>query len=178
MTTWIALLRGINVGGKKSVPMAELRGLAESLDLQDVATYVRSGNLVFDSDEAATALVSRLEEAIADRFGFTVSVLIRDSASFHSIAESHPFERDENDPRFLVVAFLDREPAVKISEAIPAADYEPDRASLQGTELYIHYPNGSGRSKLTLDVIERRAGVRGTARNWRTVQRLAEMSNR
>lgn len=178
MTTWIALLRGINVGGKKSVQMAELRDLAESLNLQDVATYVRSGNLVFDSNEPATALVARLEEAIADRFGFTVSVLIRHSEAFHSIAESHPFEGDEDDPRFLVVAFLDRDPAVEIDEAIPAADYEPDRASLEGAELYIHYPNGSGRSKFTLDVIERRTGVRGTARNWRTVQRLAEISNR
>ena len=94
------------------------------------------------------------------------------------IAAVHPLSTSDIDPRFLLVAFLDRAPSVDVAEAIDPSTYEPDRLLLRGREPYLRYPNGSGRSKLTNSLIEKRLGVRSTARNWNSVQQLAALAAR
>jgi uncharacterized protein (DUF1697 family) len=175
-TTWIALLRGINVGGRHKAPMAELRDLASGLGFGDVATYIQSGNLVFSSplDEATAA--RDLERAIEHRFGFFVPVVMRSADELATVASKHPLERHSADPRFLMVAFLDVVPAVAIESVIDAADHAPDRFVGSGRDVYLAYPNGSARSKLTHALLQQRLGVRATIRNWNTVQKLVTMT--
>ena len=166
---WVALLRGINVGGHRKLPMAELRGLLDSLGYADIATYIQSGNAVFTTgaDEPAIA-------AILDRFGFEVPVILRGADELASIATGHPFADAEPDEAKLHVMFLAEVPD-SARALLDAAAFVPDEAALHDRELYVHYAAGAGRSKLTTDAVERALGTSVTARNWRTVAKLAEM---
>lgn len=175
MNTQVALLRGINLGPRHKVPMSELKGLAESLRLHNPTTYIQSGNLIFEVDNGDTDFAERLEAALASQFGFEVPVVARSATELVRIARSHPFASLGLEQRFLMVAFLGQAPDVDIHGAIDVADFEPDRYELQGRELYLAYPNGLGRSRLTHDLLQRRLEVRATIRNWRTVLRLAEL---
>lgn len=175
MTTFVLLLRGVNVSGHKRVPMADLRELATSLGLTDPQTYVQSGNLVVGADRSEAEVAESLQAAIENRFGFEVRVISRPATQFIDIASSHPYSSLDLDERFLHVAFLDRTPEDEVGMLIDAADYEPDRFEANGREIYLAYPNGSGRSKLNHTLLERRLGVTLTARNWRTVLKLAAM---
>lgn len=110
MTTWVALLRGINLGNHNKIAMAELRQLAVELGLVDPETYLRSGNLVIDSDLSESALAQTLVDGIEERFGLQVPVICRSSEQVGQIASSHPFSSLGLDDKLLHVAFLDREP--------------------------------------------------------------------
>ncbi len=177
MHRFVALLRGVNVGGKNRIPMRALRSSLEALDFQDVVTYVQSGNVVFRSPEGGEhALAARIEQRIAADLGPKVAVLLRTHDELDAVSRGNPFLAPETDPTRLHVVFLDRPPA---RDAIAALD--PDRSpgdsfALAGRELYLHLPNGSGRTKLTIDWFERRLDVVATARNWRTVTKLVELS--
>jgi uncharacterized protein (DUF1697 family) len=175
MGRFVALLRGINVGGHNKVPMADLRDTAAALGFTSVATYIQSGNLIFDASDDEPSLVVRLEKGIAARYGFEVPVVIRTARQLRAIAAEHPLAGGGSDPRFLMVAFLDRPPEVAVEEAIDPAEHAPDRYLLDGREMYLDYPKGSGRSKLDHSLIERRLEVRATVRNWNTVTKLAAM---
>ncbi len=174
--TKVALLRGINVGGRHRVPMADLRDLAASLGFGDPVTYIQSGNLVFDTHLDDIATVATLASALEDRFGFPVPVMVRSAAELGAVAASHPFAALELEPRFLMVAFLDRVPTV--DAVIDAASYLPDRFTIDGREVYLAYPNGSGRSKLNHTLLEGRLGASATIRNWPSVTTLAELAAR
>lgn len=154
--------------------MAELRELAEGAGLHGAETYIQSGNLVFSSEKPEREITDLLEAAISNRFGFDVTVLLRDARSFEAIASSHPFETDEDDDRFLVVAFLDQA-LDGVPAALPPAEFQPERYQIAHSEVYLHYPHGTGRAKLSNDLIERRLEVSSTMRNWRTVKKIAEM---
>jgi uncharacterized protein (DUF1697 family) len=175
MTTWIALLRGINLGSHNKVAMGDLRHLAEHIGLADPETYVRSGNLVVESDLSESEVAGLLEGSIEDRFGLQIPIICRSGGELARVASSHPFSGLGLEDRMLHVAFLDREPGQDASSLIDAAKYEPDRLELDGREVYLAYPNGSGRSKLNHSLLEQRLEVSATARNWRTVSTLAEM---
>lgn len=157
--------------------MAQLRRVATEAGLQDVATYIQSGNLIFASSQSEEAIASGLTSALEASFGFSIPVTLRDRASFSAIAVAHPFEQDETDDRYLAVAFLDHAPTTLPEEVLPEIELAPDRYTSTGRELYIHYPGGSARSKLGTDLIDRRLGVVSTVRNWRTVRRLATMTD-
>lgn len=172
MTTWIALLRGINLGSRNKVPMDDLRDLASELGLSRPQTYVRSGNMVVDADMSETALKSTLQRGIKDRFGLEVPVICRSAEEFERIASTHPFSSLGLDDRMLHVAFLDREPEATVDDVIDMANHVPDRLQADGREIYLAYPNGLGRSKLNHSLLERRLGVSATSRNWRTVTNL------
>ncbi len=173
MATFAALLRGINLGARNKVAMAELKELCASLGLEDVATYVQSGNVVFRSSGGkADDIAASLERRIAKDLGVNAAVLLRTPAELRKIADANPFLADETDPTRLLVVFLDRAPAAKTRSQLDPDRSPPDRFALRGREIYLHVPNGFGRSKLTLDYFERRLGVKGTARNWRTVEKL------
>lgn len=170
MTAWVALLRGINVGGQHRVPMPELRSLAEGLGYDSVATYVQSGNLVFSAADDVEDLTARLQAALETRFGFEVPVILRSRDQIERIATRHPFEDRQDDPVRLHVFFLAMDPDPAKLAAWHPERFAPDEALVDGREVYVHFPNGMGRSKLTVNL-----GPTVTARNWRTVQAIADM---
>lgn len=175
-TSYAALLRGINVGGTTQIAMPELQSLFIEVGLSDVKTYVRSGNVVFRSDSSdAPAVAARIEQRIAETFDVAPAVLLRTRGELRAIAERNPFLLDEAERTKLHVVFLENEPLAERREELDPDRSPPDRFHLDGRELYLHLPNGAGRSKLTLDYIECRLGVRGTARNWNTVLKLLEL---
>jgi uncharacterized protein (DUF1697 family) len=176
MTVRIALLRGINLGAHKKVPMAKLRELSADIGLVEPQTYVQSGNLLFDTKLDESTTVDTLENAIQDEFGFDVPVICRTAGEIEAIVASHPFSHLDLDDRRLHVAFLDREPDVAVGEVIDAGAHDPDRFEGDGREIYLAYPAGLGRSKLNHSLLEGKLGVSATLRNWRTVNKLAEMS--
>ncbi len=156
--------------------MAGLREAAEAVGLDGVSTYIQSGNLVFESNRDASEISTALRSAILERFDIDVPVVLRDAQTFASIARSHPFEPDASDIRHLMVAFLDTEPSIATQEALPVGEFAPDVYRHGGREIYIHYPSGSARSKLTAETIDQRLEVISTMRSWRTVRALAKVS--
>lgn len=178
MTTWIALLRGINVSGQRKVPMAELRALHEALGHRDVVTYIQSGNVVFDADTDAASLTAGLEGAIAETFGFDVPVVVRTADEVRTAASANPFPDAGADLQRVATAFLEAAPApVRVDGFDPEA-HAPDVCVLAGREVHLHCPSGFGRTKLTTTYLERQLEVAATSRNWRTITRLVELSDR
>lgn len=173
MPACVALLRGINVGGHNKLPMAEFRQLLEGLGCSDVATYIQSGNAVFNCDDAA-GLDQSIGEAIERDFGFRPPVLVHEANDFARVAAENPYAADDIEPKFIHIALL----------FSPANDADFDRInSLQGaneryemTDLafYLSAPDGIARSKLAAD-LEKCLGVPITARNWRSISKLCEM---
>ena len=178
MTCWIALLRGINVGRTNRLPMADLRSTIEALGCRDVATYIQSGNVVFEAfDELdEPTLASLIGRSVGDRHGLDVPIVLRTAAEIARIASAHPDATSGIDPKLLHVMFLDHSPLSDVREAIDPARYEPDGWTVDGRHIYVRYPNGSARSKLTIDVFEKAFGVTATARNLNTVRQLAEIA--
>ena len=175
--TFVALLRGVNLAGRNKVPMAELRSALESLGLEDVVTYIQSGNVVFRSGGGgARELAGRMERAIADAFGIEVAVLLRTPAELAKVAAGNPFLQHGADPSKLHVVFLGGKPGKTAAARLDPERSPPDEFELSGRELYLHLPNGFGRSKLTLDYVERSLGVAATARNWRTLTKLIDLT--
>ena len=174
MTTFISLFRGINVGGQRIIPMKDLKELYEALDFKDVVTYIQSGNVVCSSDDTDMALVSqRIEDRFAEKFGFHSNVIVRPAAEFAEIIERNPFQGQS---KWLLVLFLATPAASTALEDIHNAYTGPEELHLVGQELYIYYPNGVGRSKLTLTLLEKKLKTAGTGRNWNTVLQLQKMA--
>ncbi len=175
MTSYAALLRGINVGGHHQVPMAGLRALFEALGNRSVSTYIQSGNVIFSIDRDEDALVPFLSAALHDRFGFEIPVVIRDGAALEAAARRHPLTAVQPEQKLLYVVFLDAVPAPETIRAFDQAAFVPDEFTVEGREVYVAYREGSARSRLTVDAIERALGSTATGRNWRTVTKLAEL---
>lgn len=177
MTRFVSLFRGINVGGNNSVRMEALKALHESLDLQDVATYIQSGNVVFTSNGAIPAqLASQIEEAFEHKFGFQSNVIVRTAGEFNVIIENNPFKSQPmKESKWVVAMFLAGDPISTALEDIQKTYSGPEELHIIGQEMYIYYPEGMGRSKLTNTFLEKKLKSRGTARNWNTVLRLQKM---
>ena len=176
--TYVALLRGINVGGRKKVSMADLRALVEAVGAEDVATHLQSGNVILRSREPAAALGPAIEAAIERELGIDVTVVLRTGAQLRKVVGGNPLAGRESDPKKLHVAFLAETPERSRVAKLDPARAEPDVFHVAGREIYLHYPNGYGRSKLTNAWLEQQLGVAATTRNWRTVTRLAELAGR
>jgi uncharacterized protein (DUF1697 family) len=166
------LLRGINVGGRKSVPMAALRETCEAIGCTDVGTYIQSGNVVLTSPLAAGKLRARLEEAIADRFGVRSTVVVRTKAELAKVLSGNPFSDAEL--RSLHVAFLTEKLDRTAAASLSGLEFPPEELAVRGAHVYLHLPNGMGRAKLPV-ALERRLPVPMTVRNWRTVTKLLEL---
>jgi uncharacterized protein (DUF1697 family) len=170
MSVFIALIRGINVGGNKLVKMADLKVRCEALGLSDVRTYLQSGNVVF-----RTAIKDRakLAKDIEGALGVEAKVILRSAAELQKVIEANPMPAEaEREPKGFVVVFLEAKPAAAAMQSLRDAYSGPETMHLHGAELYIHYGAGMGKSKLTNVLIERKLGVAGTARNWNTVTAL------
>jgi uncharacterized protein (DUF1697 family) len=170
VTTYVALLRAINLGKTRKVPMAQLREFAAELGFANVRTFLQSGNLVFESDSEAREIVDGLEAALLERLGFAVPVILRTGAEMQAVARAHPFGSDEDDPVKLHVVFYAEAPPREAVEDVLARDVAPDCVAVQGREAFVHYARGLQGSRVKLDALGR-----GTDRNWRTVQALAAM---
>ncbi|MEU6147232.1 DUF1697 domain-containing protein [Streptomyces sp. NPDC047081] len=178
-TTYAALLRGINVGGKKKLPMAELRQLMEGLGYEGVRTHLQSGQAVFATghgDEAS--LAAELTQAIEKRFGFSVDVIVRDHAYLKAVAEACPFPAAELEPKQLHVTYFSAPVDAQRFAEIDREAYLPEEFRLGDRELYLYVPEGLGRSKLAEHLAKPRInkGVIATTRNWNTVLKLVELT--
>jgi uncharacterized protein (DUF1697 family) len=177
MSMHVALLRGINVGGRNLVAMSDLRDLLETLGFAGARSLLQSGNLVFQSDRrAGTALEKFLEAETEKRLGVAVDYVVRTSKEWHTLVQCNPFpDEAERDPSHLLVLFQKEAPAAKDVEALRAAIRGPEIVQAAGKQVYIVYPAGIGTSKLTPALLDRKLGGRGTGRNWNTVLKLAAM---
>ncbi|WP_020133671.1 DUF1697 domain-containing protein [Streptomyces sp. 351MFTsu5.1] len=178
-TTYAALLRGINVGGSRKVPMADLRTLMEGLGHSGVRSYLQSGQAVFTADHGdEESLAAELTGAIEKRFGFAVDVIVRDHAYLKGIADNCPFPAAELEGKQLHVTYFSGPVDADRFAEIDQAAYLPEEFRLGDRALYLYVPDGLGRSKLAEHLSKPRLnkGVIATSRNWNTVVKLVEMT--
>jgi len=176
MTTHVALLRAVNVGGR-SVAMEALRKLFAGVGIDGARTLLQSGNVVFTSGKSPKALEALLETSTADRLGVATEYFVRTAREWDEVLAANPFPREAKaDPGRLVVMPLKRAPSRAEVEALEGAIKRRERVAVVGRHAYLVYPDGIGRSKLTNAVIESRLGARGTGRNWNTAQKLAALA--
>jgi uncharacterized protein (DUF1697 family) len=169
--TWVALLRGINLGQRNKVSMADLKQLFAAMEAEDVETYLRSGNVVFKSRVTDGAeLTGAIERRIKAELGLDVTVLLRTKAELDDVVAGNPFPGAEDK---LHVTFLAEEPERARADSLDPARAGRDRWRVVGREVYLHCPDGYGRSKLSNAYFEKQLGVAATTRNWRTVTALA-----
>jgi uncharacterized protein (DUF1697 family) len=179
MPTHVALLRGINVGGNNKVAMADLRELVASLGHTDVSTYIQSGNVLFTAPQAASsALAAGLAEAIARALGLNLRVVVLSRAELAQVISDNPYRAEPN-PKFVHVVFFGEEPGQQVVEALAAAQRQAagkgsrDEGAVVGRAMFLHTPDGFGRSELALRLNRSgSAAATGTARNWATVTKL------
>jgi len=174
---YVALLRGINMGGHKLLSMKDVVGLFEGAGCKDVKTYIQSGNVVFSADaEVARWVPHAVRDAIDDRFSFTVPVVLRSAEEMAQLAADNPFKRAGHPEDKLHVLFLADHPDPARVAALDANRSVPDEFAVHGREVYLYLPHGVGRTKLTNDYFDRGLGTTCTGRNWKTVMKLVEMS--
>jgi uncharacterized protein (DUF1697 family) len=179
--THVALLRGINVGGHNRVPMPELRALMAELGHADVATYIQSGNAVFTSKGTSTTkLADQLEQAIAAQLNVNCDVVVITRAELQQVIDDNPFPAEDN-PKALHAVFrraeLTADEQAKVAQAAEKAKAKgcDDEAVIVGRTMFLHTPDGLGRSELAAQLARTAASKTGTARNWSTVHKLRSM---
>ncbi len=171
MAVVISLLRGVNLGAHNRMKMEELRAVYESLGHRGVKTYVQSGNVVF---QAKTASAAAIEQAIERKFGIRSPVILRTPEELRGVIARNPFPGVE--PARLLVWFLAADPGEEARRKVRAIPCAPEEVRVDGRELYIHYPNGMARPKLSMAAVEKALQVTGTGRNWNTVVKLLELA--
>jgi uncharacterized protein (DUF1697 family) len=178
MTRLVALLRGINVGGHRKVPMARLREVLEAAGFEDVRTYVQSGNVVLTAPPRSPADVGReIEAAIEEGFGFDVAVVVRTRDEIAALVAEDPLGEVADNPTYRVVVFLaDALDRGRLAD-VDQDEFAPEAFALRDREIVMWAPNGQRDSRLVKTLTEKRTGVVGTARNWRTVEKLLAMAD-
>jgi uncharacterized protein (DUF1697 family) len=178
MTTHIGLLRAVNLPGYQKVGMADLRELAVNLGLKGAQTLLASGNLLFRSDVRATSRLERLlEEGSKKRLGLETDFFVRSSDDWKTVIAGNTFRKEaREDPGHLLVLFLKETPDGESVSSLRRAITGREMFQARGRELYVVYPDGVGRSRLTTALIERKLGTRATGRNWNTVVKLATLA--
>jgi len=182
MTTYISMLRGINVGSQKKIRMKDLRDLYESLNFRNCQTYIQSGNVIFKFDDISSSKLSiKIEKQIKKVFGFDVPVFIRTKDELAKIIEDNPFISKENsltkeDLKLFHVTFLSDSPAQLPIKEIDLIKNESEKFSIVSKEIYLFLPNGYARTKLSNGFFEKKLKVSATTRNWRTVNKLYDIA--
>jgi uncharacterized protein (DUF1697 family) len=175
--TYAALIRGVNVGGRAKLPMPTLTSSLTGLGFEDVVTYIQSGNAIFRASGGAAKVAAAVERRILDDTGLRVTVMVRTHAQLARLVDRNPFLADEQEPRHLHVLFLDGTPTRPAVARLDPERSPPDRFHVDGPHVYLHHPNGLGRSRLSADYFEKTLGVRATARNWNTVLKLVDLTD-
>ncbi len=172
---YVILLRGVNVGGNHKVPMADLRTALTAQGLQNVSSYIASGNVFADSPLDSVELAGVVRSVISDTFALDIAVLVRTYAELVSVAERNPFDHITDFSK-LAIIFLDSEPSPFEITALRTANPEPEQFVVDGTTMYAYYPNGFGKTKLTSTLIDRKLKTVSTTRNLNTLLKLIELS--
>jgi uncharacterized protein (DUF1697 family) len=173
----VCMLRGVNVGGHNKIKMDALRALLESMKLKSPKTYVQSGNVVFLADEKnLTSLAKKIQDAIDKKFGFRPDIVLRRLAEVKQVVAKSPFaKRKDVEPAKLLVCFLSGEPSKTARENLQKLDTRGEELHFVDKELYIHFKNGIGQTKLSWAGVDKAIGCSSTGRNWNTVMKLVEM---
>jgi uncharacterized protein (DUF1697 family) len=175
MTVYVSMLRAVNVGGTSRIKMDALRAAYESIGLTDVRTLLQSGNVVFRSTlQDRERIVKRIAQELERQLELDVEVILRTLAEVASIVERGPVLSPHADKAKLLVMFLARVPAAAAQAALVKWHKGPEMLELRGPEVYLYYPEGVGRSKLSGAVLENKLQTSGTARNWNTLEKLLE----
>jgi uncharacterized protein (DUF1697 family) len=173
--THVALFRGINVGGNNLLPMKDLALMFVAAGCTDVRTYIQSGNVIFQAPAGAPGIADTIAANIEKRFGFRVPLILRTSLQLRKTIRDNPFLAAPTDQKALHVYFLAHAPNAQAIAGLDAGRSVPDAFHVRGQEIYLHLPNGMGRSKLTNAYFDSKLSTICTARNWATVLKLAEM---
>lgn len=177
MHTWILLLRGINVGGNSRLLMKDLKRILASFDLENVRTYIQSGNVTFQTSEAVSAtLAEEIAARIEEHSGFRPHLFLLPADQFERAVAANPFPQAEAEPKSLHLFFLAEKPPAPALDALAALQSPTEHFHLSDRVFYLLAPDGIGRSRLA-EKIGKHLGVQTTARNWRTVQKLQAMIN-
>ncbi|HTA35253.1 MAG TPA: DUF1697 domain-containing protein [Solirubrobacteraceae bacterium] len=172
----VVLLRGVNVGGRNKLAMPALREALEDANMREVSTYVQSGNVVLDAEHASDELARRCEALIADRFGLSVSAVVRTRAELARVVRRDPLGDVAEQPKLYQVSFCDAEPSKEAVRKAGERAVEGERLVAHGREIYAWFPHGIGRSHLAAQLAKQDFGVVATARNWTTVTKLLELA--
>jgi len=176
MKTWIALFRGINVGGNHILPMAELRQELTALGLSEVQSYIQSGNVVFSvKTGTSTSWAKKISACVEEQHGFAPQVMVLDAAAVQAAVDANPFPEGVDDPKTLHFSFLEKKPSKPMLKEMEELRIASERFQLIGQVFYLHAPDGIGRSKLAAKV-EKLLGVSATGRNYRTVAKILSMA--
>jgi uncharacterized protein (DUF1697 family) len=180
MPVIICMLRGVNVGGHNMIKMEALRSLCESMELRNAQTYVQSGNVVFKAKEKdLSRLARRLANGIERQFGFRPEVILRTVADLKNVIATNPFcARRDIVPGKLLVVFLASDPDPDARKNLLKIKADIEELHLVGRELFIYFPNGMGKTKLSFPLIDRTLKTQGTGRNWNTVTKLLEIAEK
>jgi uncharacterized protein (DUF1697 family) len=178
VTTYISVLRAINLGSHNRVAMADLRAMLEKVGCEDPRTLIVSGNIVFRNASGSSDQVEKMLEAASTKhLGVTTDYFVRSAKEWHAMIAANPFPKEANsDPGHLIMMCLRDAPAATQVKALQAAIKGRESVAVKGKHAYFLYPDGVGRSKLTIKMIEKAFGTRGTARNWNTVLKLGELA--
>jgi len=176
VTAIVAMLRGVNLGGHNKISMETLRAICGSLKLKNAKTYVQSGNVVFTTDEPNPgALAKRIEDAIEKKLAFRPAVILRTAAEMRDVVKRNPFAKRKFEPAKLAVMFLLEEISLETRKQLEALNLGPEELKAYPRELYVYFPDGMGRSKLS-PAIDRILKKTGTGRNWNSVMNLLDMA--
>jgi uncharacterized protein (DUF1697 family) len=176
MNRKIGILRGINVGGKRKILMADLKSMCEKLGLKDVKTYIQSGNLIFNSDKPNSELENNLEKAITEKYGFDVPVIVRTKKELENSINNNPFFDKDADIKQLHLTFLKEIPSKENMDKILTFNFEPDKFKIDDKDTFIFCAGKYHESKLTNNFFEKQLKIGATTRNWKTVMKLSELS--
>jgi uncharacterized protein (DUF1697 family) len=173
--THVALLRGINVTGKNSLPMKELAQMFSATGCAKVRTYIQSGNVIFEAPGEAAKIAQVVTDKIEKKFGYRVPIITRTSEQLLKTIRDNPFLTAGTDQKTLHVYFLAHSPDTAAITGLDSTRSAPDVFHVRGREIYLHLPNGMGRSKLTNAYFDSKLSTICTARNWATVLKLSDM---
>jgi uncharacterized protein (DUF1697 family) len=176
MNQKIVILRGINVGGKRKILMADLKSLCEKLGWKDVRTYIQSGNISFLSENENEDLENELSKEILEKYGFDVPVIVRNIEELQTSIENNPFYDAAADIKKLHLTFLKEKPLEEDLKQIKAHSFEPDKFVIENQDVFIYCEGKYHESKLTNNFFEKKLKVEATTRNWKTVLKLLELS--
>jgi uncharacterized protein (DUF1697 family) len=175
METYISFLRGVNMTGHNSIKMTDLSELFIKIGFKDSETYIQSGNVVFceTGEIPPSELTVKIEQAILKRFNYVIPVMIRTKKELSELFTCNPFlEEPGFDASKMAVIFLHEEPSDFQIRKVEYVDYPPDKFKIVGKEIYTYCPNGFGKTKIYTNFFEKKMGVSGTARNWKTITTL------
>ena len=187
MPKYVSILRGINVSGRKKILMADLKVLCEKIGFTNVKTYIQSGNVAFDIDDknkklkgqSDKELAEKIVQAISKQYDFDVPVIVMPSEEMQSTIETNPFliRNKEIDPKKLYVTFLADEPDSDKLDKLNEIEYPPDEFEVIGKKIFVYCPEKYGETKLSNGFFERKLKLAATTRNWRTVNKIIELTD-